>query len=299
MTQVEDTPQVEVEDDGPRIIHTAEDVVAALAAIPAERDVNGWLTWLARPPKRIAIVGFTETRSAAPWGDPTFEKWVCNNLHKYVPDKWDRLYDLHSYEEITQDKEHEAFLRTCHRPVYVWEPRPEWPSSVRFPKEQIVAAFGRYFTNSISWMIAHAMLEAATDLHIYGVDMATGTEYANQRPSCEYFLGMAAGRGINVYVPPQSDLCKNISLYGAEDDLPIRAKYEARERELMQRLQHTEQQHGQLTAQINQLHGALEDVRYFKTVWLNPAAARDGSAKTVEAAASDGAGRVMEAVDGG
>lgn len=276
---------------------TPDDVLGRLAAIPEARDVNGWLTWLARPEKRISIVGFTETRREAPWGARDGEIWICNNLHNFVPDSWDRLYDLHDTKEIRSDKEHEAFLRNTKKPVYVWEAQPEWPSAVEFPRDEVTKAFGRYFTNSISWMIAHALLEAATEIHVYGVDMATGTEYAGQRPSCEYFLGFAAGRGCDIYVPPSSDLLKNITLYGAEDDLPIRAKFAAREKELMGRMGSLNEQHTMITAQLNQLNGALEDVRYFQTVWLNPHANRDGSAKSAEPAQSDGTGNMVDITD--
>ena len=45
---------------------------------------------------------------------------------------------------------------------------------------------------------------------MYGVDMAQDTllaaEYSEQRPSCEYFIGLAEGAGIRVDIPGGSDL---------------------------------------------------------------------------------------------
>lgn len=275
--QVENEAQTETLD--------VEEFVKFLASIPGERDLLSWLNWLARPTKKIALVGFTQTRNEVPWGDATWEKWICNNLHKMVPDSWDRLYDLHTTAEIHKDKDHERFLRTTTKPVYVFEPQPEWPTAVRYPLEQVNAVFGTYFTNSVSWMIAHAILEGVTDLGVWGVDMATGSEYAAQRPSCEYFLGFAAGRGINVAIPKSSDLLKNIFQYGADDDTPVRAKWTARQAELSERLNMLQQQHGQMTAQINQLQGALEQVKYDQGVWLNP---HTGRGEQESQAASDG-----------
>ncbi len=274
--------------------------------------------------RKIAIIGFTSSHQFAPWGQDSWELWACNNLHQFIPDSWSRLYDLHDLATIQGDKDHEAFLRRCEKPVYVWTAREEWPASVSFPKDACVETFGRYFTNSISWMTAHALMEmgssaevwaveqvkvlleenpglaplesvlfdsarnqymAECELHIYGVDMAQGTEYANQRPSCEYFLGLAAGMGVKTYVPPQSDLLKNTTLYGAEDDSFLRIKLDDREKELVARMNGMQEQFNQAQAQLLQLQGALETTRYFKTVWTNPRAERDGQAKEAPAEA--------------
>lgn len=272
----------------------SEEELVAAKQRAEERDLNGWVNWLARPEKKVAIIGYTPTRDEAPWADPTFEKWACNNLHLHLrPDQqWDRLYDLHDYKTIASDKPHEAFLRQCAKPVFVWQPRPEWPTSVAFPKAAVLESFGNYFTNSISWMIAAAILEGATEIHIYGVDLAQGTEYAAQRPSCEHMLGIAQGRGIKVFIPPTSDLLKTGALYGADDDSFIYAKMTARQEELQGRLNMLQNQHGQIGNQIHQILGALEDVRYWRGVWVNPRANRDGSAKVVE---SNGDGKPIEA----
>lgn len=270
---------------------TPEEVEAAKARA-AERDLPGWVNWLARPEKKIAIIGFTGSNQLAPWGQPGWEIWICNNLWKFVPDQWHRVYDLHDDKTITGDAEHVAFLsgveskkmdgtavRLGTRPAVVWKQQAGWPTSRAFPKDAIVEAFGRYFTNSISWMIAQAIYEGATDIHVYGVDMAQGSEYAAQRPSCEYFLGLAAGRGINVYIPPTSDLLKVSAMYGIEDDSALRIKLDERAKELEQRLQQLQGQYNMIEKQIHQVLGARENTSYFRSVWVNAAAARDGSRK--------------------
>lgn len=302
----------------------------AVSEVPAGLSVASVVVPSAR---KIAVVGYTNSRAEAPWDDPAFERWICNDLHKYVPDKWDRLYDLHDEKTIASDADHSVWLTKNRKPAYVWDPRPEWPGSIRYPKEEATAAFGRYFTNSISWMIAHAIMECASSadawaaqqaaavveanpglealsgvlagaarvdylgrcaIHVYGVDMAQGTEYAAQRPSCEYFLGLAAGMGITTFVPLTSDLLKNMTLYGAEDDSAIRAKMDDRIADLERRMAELQNQAGQIGAHINQCQGALEDTRYWKGVWLNAHAERDGSAKGSQPAQSDGQGQVVD-----
>lgn len=235
--------------------------------------------------KKIAIVGFTASREKAPWGDPSFEIWICNNLWKFCPDKWQRMYDLHEVEGTQSDPEHEGFLRgnkqkmadgnttsLGDRQVWVFRPQSEWPTAQEFPRDAVTDKLGRYFTNSISWMIAHALMEGVTELGVYGVDMATGGEYAAQRPSCEYMLGIARGMGIEVHLPKESDLLKLSALYGAEDDSALHAKMLERKKELTGRLQQAQGQRGQLDEMIAKLTGALETTNYVLDVWTNPRA---------------------------
>lgn len=227
--------------------------------------------------RKVAIIGYTDSKQHAPWQDPTWEKWGINDLHHWIPtEQCSRWYDLHPIDGIRNDPQHMQWLQTTTLPVFMWEAQSDLPMSIEYPKTEVTARFGRYFTNSISWMIAHALYEGVTHLGIWGVDMAQGTEYAAQRPSCEYFIGMAAGMGIQVFIPEQSDLIKSANLYGAEDDSALRAKLLARDAELRTRLEDAQQQRAQSEAAINQLTGAIEQNTYILGVWMQPHAQRDG-----------------------
>jgi len=228
-------------------------------------------------PKRIAIVGFTASRSDAPVGKPGWDLWGMNSLHRLVDaSRYSRWYNLHDRKTIDSDPEHLAWLQTTTVPVYVWDPDPSWPTAVRFPKEEVVERFGRYFTNSVAWMIAHAIMEQPVEIGVYGVDMAQDTEYAAQRPSCEYFLGMALGMGIEVTIPETSDLLKSVSMYGVEGGGAFRAKLEQRMSELQERFATTDQQRAACEAQLHQLRGAIETTQYYLGVWTQPSISRDG-----------------------
>lgn len=255
-----------------------------VAPDPADQQATAEMP-MVRPERKIAIVGFTASKDEAPWGQPGWEIWICNNLWKHCPEGWHRVYDLHPPKDVVQDKEHEAFLRglpqqhingsqiaLADRPVYCFKPQPEWPTAKAFPQDEIIATLGDYFTNSISWMIAHALMEGATELHVYGVDMATGGEYASQRPSCEYLLGIAVGMGVKVHVPLSSDLLKLAALYGTEGDSALHAKLVEREKELSDRIAQVRQNKEVAIVQEAQIQGALETTRYFKEVWTNPRA---------------------------
>ena len=291
-------------------------------------------------PLQIAIIGYTASRKEAPWGKPGWQRWIMNNLWKICPDDWTRLYDVHRTTEIKNDPDHASFLTGAtrkrvtgedvqlgERPFYCNEPEAEWPTAQAFPRDALTERFGRYFNNSVSWMIAHALAEiragaeafrdatlaavkieaaergertadlvaqletglssalireyeARCKLQIFGVDMATGGEYAGQRPSCEYMLGIAAGLGIQTTVPLSSDLLKVTALYGMEDDSPLYLKMEERDKELKQRLAQARAAHEQAAAQIHRIEGAREATVYVKDVWCNPRGTRAPDATT-------------------
>ena len=254
-----------------------------------------------KQPKKIAIIGFTASRELAPWDDQAWEKWLCNNLWCHTEsDDWQRIYDLHEGADIVKDRVHDAFLRgqtqkrangttvaLKDRPAYVYESRKEWPTSVEFPKEEIIERFGDYQTNSISLMIGHAIMEGATHIGVYGVDMATGSEYAAQRPSCEWMLGIAKGMGIEIDIPLQSDLLKTPGIYGTGADTALHAKMIERRTELSSRLQALNNQQAQIQGQAAQIQGALETTNYIIDVWTHPRASRDGQAKDIAQFAED------------
>jgi hypothetical protein len=205
-----------------------------------------------RKKNKVAIVGFAPSTMAEVrflFGNPEFEIWGLNQLYmafgpgQNLPaiaehaDRWFQIHHRTSYDaNIVRDHSHHDWLANETRfPIYMQEKYPEIPMSVQFPKEKIMEEFGSYFTNSISWEIALAIMEGFEEIHLYGVDMATHSEYAYERPSVEYFLGWAKGRGIKIIVPEKSDLLKSLWLYPYEDSAPFRTKCTARKTELSER----------------------------------------------------------------
>ena len=228
---------------------------------------------------RVCIVGFADGhRDAAPFDADDIEFWGINRLHAVMPDKpWTRWFELHDLERFYgNDEEHQRFLREATFPVYV---RPqdmsiatEWGiDAVPFPRDDMLTLFEPYFTNTISWLLAFAIALEYDEILLYGVDMAQDgiqREYRDQRPSCEWLIGLAQGRGINVVIPPGSDLMKASHLYGFDDDL-YRKKLEARINELGQRKENIRgemTQHAEratfLQARISELDGAMQECHY-------------------------------------
>lgn len=53
---------------------------------------------------------------------------------------------------------------------------------------------------------------------LFGIDLVVEEEYFWQKPCAEFWIGLAVGRGIEVFIPPQSALCKQGYRYGYEPE---------------------------------------------------------------------------------
>ena len=253
----------------------------------ASKESMGLITGTKKKRKKnkVAIIGFAPSTMAEArflFDDPDCEIWALNQLYMtFCPqngglpaiakraDRWFQIHARSSYDaNVVRDHSHHDWMAQQTKfPIYMQERNPEIPMSVRFPKEKIMAEFGNYFTNSISWEIALAIMEGFKEIHLYGVDMATHSEYAYERPSVEYFLGWAKGRGIKIMIPQKSDICKTMWLYPYEDSAPFRTKCVARRDELRQRanqLANNEQQtHDSRVSAV----GKLELMNELQGVW--------------------------------
>lgn len=244
----------------------------------------------------VAIVGFTDHRTQAPLGDPRFEIWGMNELYRYMDiTKFHRWFELHPRADFERaeggDLEHIKALQSFPIPVYMQRTWPDIPAARLLPKEHIEEACRTtYFTSSPAWMLGLALLEGFEEIHLYGIDMAQDTEYAEQRPCIEFLLGQAVARGVKIYLPETSDILKAAAQYGFESagntlmlKLIERIAWLERERNVWQgRLQELERQykakkdeletqyHGhlvQITQNVNQLQGALDNCLYLKRSW--------------------------------
>jgi hypothetical protein len=258
-------------------------------------------------PTKVFIVGCSTTRDEVPWQevrDGKAEAWGVNNLFHSMPLKkfpFTRWFEIHG---ITKDK-HGNFLRrdmpefrgqtvaqyisggvdpngnkvhglaTIGIPVYMQNLWPEIPNAIVYPLEHMLNAFGDYFTNSISYQLALAIEEGFKEIHVFGVDMAVSSprllhdEYAHQRPSVEYFLGIARGRGIKVYIPDTADLLKTRFLYGWDE--PKQSKWDKKMDAMLKHIDHqqftAENQLRDLQRKVDQAIGARLAIKEMSKVW--------------------------------
>lgn len=145
------------------------------------------------------------------------EVWGLNQLHVLISPElqahFTRWFQVHPYEEMVQrqrpEHEHLEWLKQAQMPVYMEAAHPDIPTSVRYPYEEVTMSLGgTYLTSAPAFMVALALYEGFDQIRLYGIDMAGGTEYVEQRPCMEYLLGMAMGKGIQVWLPPGCPLLK-------------------------------------------------------------------------------------------
>ena len=167
---------------------------------------------------KVAIVGFaSNTLHLVPWEDPEFEVWGLNQGHLHFKRRADRWFEMHSPEFTAdvRDPNYIEFLKQCPVPIYMIEAYPEYPNAIRFPIEDAIAYAGRdYFMSSISYMLAVAALEKFKEIHLYGINLAIGSEYFYEKPNAEWWLGKLEAKGIKVVVPHASSLLKQYRRYG-------------------------------------------------------------------------------------
>lgn len=77
----------------------------------------------------------------------------------------------------------------------------EIPLSQEFPLKECVKRFGQpYFSNTISYMIAYALMQGVEEIEVYGVNQASSSEYFYEKAGVEYWLGIAIGMGVKLTI---------------------------------------------------------------------------------------------------
>lgn len=226
--------------------------------------------------KRVAILGFAPSYIEAPFADPSIEIWTLNQHHQEVP-RTSRIFAMHAFavEEIEDGGAHLKNLSAATVPVYMLDKHPKVPTSVKYPRDlmwekyQIPNRDKLYSTNTVSWMIGLAIEEGFAEIQTFGVNMAQDTEYGHQRPSCEWWLGVAFGRGIRVVPNRSSDILNTMFEYGYDDDKQsaFRAKVLERRAHLVKEKDAHERQIAEHRDAVNQFSGALQDTDYYLRTW--------------------------------
>ena len=180
--------------------------------------------------RKIAIIGLADTSHyRAPWGSPEWERWClawdgnAQDVDRYFEPHARELWPLYPWNP--KPEEYHAMLCHLRAPIYMDQVHEDIPMSVPYPIDAVTdtlnlkalgsrQAAGDYFESSIGYMLALALHEAATlkdiaRVGVWGVDMASGREYAHQRPNAEYLIARLHGLGVPVFIPPESALLKS------------------------------------------------------------------------------------------
>ena len=247
---------------------------------------------------KIAILGSAPSSlRLAPFGDPSWKIWGCSpGVYSQCP-RVNAWFELHRWEPgvigvaSTQKQwfspEYVAWmgLRGSEGAlVWMYDAVPEIPGSRRLPVEDLMEKYGTFFfTSSIAWMICCAIEdileardareargEAAADpdqIALFGIDMAATEEYGYQRAGCQHFLLLAADLGIQVVVPPESDLLRPMPLYGICESSHYWIKMTERKREIQARINQAQANLQNITNELHFCRGVMEDIDYQMQTW--------------------------------
>lgn len=211
--------------------------------------------------KSVAIYGFSTKCRDQIHESEADEIWTVNNGYKHGVPRIDRLYEMHQYWQLTDPNikpDHWEWLQQEHDfPIYMYDGFLEVPNAVRYPIEDIAASIYTprlYFTSSISYLVAHALYENVERVELYGVDLDSSTEYAYQKAGTEYLLGVAIGRGVDVYIADGSSLlAAPLYIYDVEAQMINRQTIEKQKQEYKLKFEAYQAQHNMLAGQYNLL----------------------------------------------
>lgn len=169
--------------------------------------------------RKIAIVGTARSSVLdAPYDDETWEIWTlgCNVEKERRITKLFEFHTQHVLESAGSWNGLFPYLEKFGKDVIIGHPNQLLPDATPFPLDELVKKFGRYFTSSIAYMIAYAIHQEPDVIGLWGIDMLGEEEYGNQRPCCEYFLGIARGMNIPIIMADESPVLRAERLYAFE-----------------------------------------------------------------------------------
>lgn len=173
--------------------------------------------------KRVVIVGTAPNWAQAPWHDPDVTIVSLNDAYALKPPRWDAWYETHPidrfvyqdggiihanqipYGSFVRPRGHVEWLKAQSqaKPVFLHQAPTGagWgPHAQRFPVEQVMQGMGKweteYWASGPAYILAHVMLMGATEIQVYGINLATAQEYRDQRPQWEFLLGRFLGRKV-------------------------------------------------------------------------------------------------------
>jgi hypothetical protein len=222
---------------------------------------------------KIALIGSAPSSiRLAPYQDKDWMIWGCSPGVYGVAPRAEAWFELHRWEpgQPWFSPEYCLFLKSFKGPVWTSHKIADIPNSQVLPWKELVKKYGPYFfTSSLAWMMALAIEQKPQTIGLWGVDMSATEEYGFQRAGCQYLIMLARSMGIEVIVPPESDLMMPPPLYGICEVEPMHIKLTARYRELNQRHANAMNELQTKTQETYFLKGAMDDLIYQMNTWLN------------------------------
>lgn len=203
---------------------------------PVDRFTANKLRKLRKGKKTVAMVGMAPTTCAqAPFEDKNVEIWALNEMHAWPwlkrADRWFQIHHSDSWKRQTAKRGVEGHYNWLMEnpldiPIILQYQHDEIPKSVAYPLREVCEEFMitirrgdkkvKYFTSTLAYEIAYALYLGFERIELYGFEMSSGDEYIEQKGSAEFWIGVATGRRVEIYMPPACILLYS-ALYGGDE----------------------------------------------------------------------------------
>lgn len=174
--------------------------------------------------KKLILLGTAVSIYNVPYENELFEIWGTGTTANMPSTKrLDRIYEVHdraTIDWLISDRKCNYNKYKC--PVFVRDLDEvngliDYPVDFCKEKNKIFKILKReYFTSTVSWMLAHAIIQGYTEITIMQIHLSHESEYFYERPCIEYWIGRAEERGIKVNIPEDSEILNGHYLYGFE-----------------------------------------------------------------------------------
>ena len=145
--------------------------------------------------KKLAILGKLSTKFKAPFDNPDYDIWGFNYHTDFKRIKrFTKWFDIHAKNpNPIADYTRQNFpFKEC---------------------EELVG--GQYFNNTVSYLIAFAILQGYKDIELYGMRFNSGEEIRKQEyHNTRELIFFAKGKGVNISAPFDEVMFKQYQLYG-------------------------------------------------------------------------------------
>lgn len=179
------------------------------------------------PRRKVAIVGAGYGKDEAPYDDPEWEVWALNVCGAWDSEgrlRADRWFELHQAKAQSDDDM--LWIAKCPFPIYVPDDLMHAsPNAVRFPIEMLERSYGDYWACTFAYQMALALFEDFTDVGLYGVELAWGTERERtvEWACVSWWAAYLEAKGVRMHFPAKSCLGRHPYRYGLEYDEEIAA----------------------------------------------------------------------------
>lgn len=176
--------------------------------------------------ENVAIIACSNLKLYIDGIPKDFKMWGINSLCKYYSDKLDLLFDMHPWNDTSNDypiPDYYQWLKENEYDYCIVKPDydPEIKNVILYPLHQILNKYGRNLKNSLPEMILYAWYlneinnkKRIKNIYLYGISDGEFTKYPEMGFSLYQAVGFARASGINIFFVNDFEMDRDDDIYG-------------------------------------------------------------------------------------